>query len=67
MRRRLLLGALLGALGFALPPSAASARDDVVRSFDGTPIVVSFFRADGLERGQRAPTVLVGHGWGGGR
>jgi ABC-2 type transport system ATP-binding protein len=51
----------------AVGASPAAARDDVVRSFDGTPIVVSFHRADGLERGERAPTVLVGHGWGGGR
>ncbi len=61
------LAAALGTLITAVAATPAAARDDVVRSFDGTPIVVSFHRADGLERGERAPTVLVGHGWGGGR
>lgn len=46
---------------------AASARDDVVESFDGEPIVTSFFPAKHLGDGERAPTVLVGHGWGGPR
>jgi ABC-2 type transport system ATP-binding protein len=46
----------------AAPPAAA--RDAVVNSFDGTPIQTSFFPAAGLKPGQRAPTVLVGHGWG---
>lgn len=65
--RLLLVAALLTTLGLAAGTSPAAAREDVVRSFDGTPIVVSFFRAQGLERGERAPTVLVGHGWGGNR
>lgn len=43
----------------------ALARDAVVRSFDGTPIVTHFFPAEGLAAGARAPTVLAGHGWGG--
>jgi ABC-2 type transport system ATP-binding protein len=43
---------------------AALARDDVVTSFDGTPIATSFFPAEGLRPGQSVPTVLVGHGWG---
>ena len=38
----------------------ASARDDVVTSFDGTPIVVHFFDAATLPADGRAPTVLVG-------
>jgi ABC-2 type transport system ATP-binding protein len=42
----------------------AHARDDSVTSFDGTKIVLSFFPAEGLQPGQRAPTVLIGHGWG---
>jgi len=61
VRRILVLcGAVLGALG----PSVAEARDATVRSFDGTPIVTHFFPAAGLGAGERAPTVLVGHGWG---
>lgn len=52
------------ALG-AAPP--ALAKDDIVRSFDGTPIVLSYYRAPGLDPGERAPTVLVGHGFGGDR
>jgi ABC-2 type transport system ATP-binding protein len=37
----------------------ASARDDVVTSFDGTPIVVHLYDAATLPAGGRAPTVLV--------
>jgi len=44
---------------------AAHARDAIVRSFDGTEIVVHFFAAEGLKPGERAPTVLSGHGWAG--
>jgi len=43
---------------------AAEARDVVVKSFDGTPIVAHFFPAGGLAPGKRAPTVLAGHGYG---
>ena len=46
---------------------AAVARDAVVRSFDGTEIHLSFHPADGLTPGQRAPTILQTHGWGGSR
>src|SRR3954468_4576257 len=42
---------------------AASARDDSVKSFDGTTIAMSFFPAEGLKAGQRVPTVLFGPGW----
>jgi ABC-2 type transport system ATP-binding protein len=56
-----LLGVAVTAL-LALPASAA-ARETVVTSFDGTPIVANFFPADGLAPGTRAPTVLVGPGW----
>ena len=52
---------MLAAVGGA---PAAHARDAVVRSFDGTPIVTHFFPAAGLAPGQRAPTVLAGHGYG---
>jgi len=47
--------------------STAEARDAVVTSADGTPIVTSFFPAVGLKPGQKAPTILVTHGWGGNR
>ncbi len=46
---------------------AASARDDAVTSFDGTRIVLSFFPAEGLQTGQKAPTILIGPGWSSGR
>lgn len=46
-----------------LAPSA-SARDAIVTSFDGTEIVTHFFPAEGLPGGGRAPTVLLGHGYG---
>jgi ABC-2 type transport system ATP-binding protein len=48
-----------------LTASAAQGRDFVVESFDGTRIVGAFFPAEGLKAGERAPTVLSGHGWGG--
>src|SRR5215211_7794878 len=47
----------------ALAP-AASARDQIVTSFDGTPLSTTFFPAAGLKAGQRAPMVLMTHGWG---
>jgi ABC-2 type transport system ATP-binding protein len=50
-------------LGLCAP--GAQARDDIVESFDGTPIVTHFYPAAGLEEGTRAPTILIGHGWGG--
>ena len=52
----------LAALLVAAP--AAQARDAEVRSFDDTSIAVHFFPAKGLKAGERAPTVLIGHGWG---
>jgi ABC-2 type transport system ATP-binding protein len=42
----------------------ALARDAHVRSFDGTKILVHFFPAAGLKAHHRAPTVLMGPGWG---
>ena len=47
-----------------LTAGAASARDARVRSFDGTKILVHFFPAAGLKGSKRAPTVLMGPGWG---
>ncbi|MFG1926199.1 alpha/beta hydrolase family protein [Cryptosporangium sp. NPDC048952] len=55
-------------LGVTSPASAAAPpapRNTTITSFDGTSIVVNFFPATGLKAGQRAPSVLVGPGWGG--
>jgi ABC-2 type transport system ATP-binding protein len=59
-RRALFMVAAAAALAF---PTTAAARDDTVRSFDGTKIVLSFFPASGLKKGHRAPTVMIGPGW----
>lgn len=56
----------VAAAAMAAAPGA-SARDDAVTSFDGTRIVLSFFPAEGLAAGERAPTVLIGPGWSSGR
>lgn len=64
--RAVLLTTAVLALAAAAPAGAAS-RDAIVTSFDGTPIVVTFHPAHGLQDGQRAPTVLMTHGWGGSR
>jgi ABC-2 type transport system ATP-binding protein len=45
-----------------LPAPAARAADLTVTSFDGTAITVHWFPQPG---GQPAPTILLGHGWGG--
>ena len=56
------------ALALVLASAApAAARDAVVPSFDGTQIQVSFHPAAGLKAGQKAPTILQTHGWGGSR
>jgi ABC-2 type transport system ATP-binding protein len=64
MRRRApaWLAALIALLAWAAP---SSARDATVASFDGTQINAHLFPAEGLAAGARAPTVLLGHGWGG--
>lgn len=64
MRARISIAALACAGALALAPGA-HARDAIVESFDGTPIVTHFFPAPGLEDGGRAPTIMIGHGWGG--
>ena len=46
-------------------PGAAAARDTVVTSFDGTPIVTHFYPGKGASAESRQPTILLGHGWGG--
>ena len=43
--------------------TVAEARDAVVTSFDGTPIVVHFYAPAGLPAGEQAPTVLYGSGY----
>lgn len=69
MSRRVILSIVCAVL--ALPaiaalagPAAAAARSLSVRSFDGTNLHVNFFTAVGLRHGHRAPTVLMGPGWG---
>jgi len=62
--RRSILSVVAAALALSLGPAAAHARDAVVTSYDGTRIATSFFPAANLAAGHRAPTVLVGHGWG---
>jgi ABC-2 type transport system ATP-binding protein len=57
-----LLSMAVCALLLGLAP-AAKARDSSVTSFDGTKIVLSFFPAEGLADGAKAPTVLIGHGF----
>jgi ABC-2 type transport system ATP-binding protein len=61
---RLASGALaaLGAALLAAP--VAAAEDHVVTSFDGTPIEVHWFPQPALAPGDRAPTILMGPGWG---
>jgi ABC-2 type transport system ATP-binding protein len=59
-----LVCALPGAAGAARAPRATVVRSLMVRSFDGTRIHVNFFTAAGLRHGRRAPTVLMGPGWG---
>ncbi len=63
---RLRVAAVGAALMATLVLGAAAARAQAatVISFDGTPIHVNFFPAAGLRAGHRAPTVLVGPGWG---
>jgi len=56
---------VVGAQALAAP--VAQGREAVVRSFDGTPLGVSFYPATGLAPGQRAPTILRTHGLGGSR
>ena len=64
MPSRLRLSPLLALVALLALAPAASARDQIVTSFDGTPLSTSFFPAAGLKAGQRAPTVLMTHGWG---
>ncbi len=56
------MAAALCTLALSAPP--ASARQVIVDSFDGTPIVGHFCPAAGLSSGERAPTIMIGPGWG---
>jgi ABC-2 type transport system ATP-binding protein len=64
MKRGLLAGFVAVALALAAPGPAA-ALDAQVESFDGIHITTHFYPAAGLEPGDKAPTILIGHGWGG--
>ena len=65
MRARRPVQSLCTALAaLALCAPGALARDATVTSFDGTRISTHFFGAEKLGPGQKAPTVLVGHGYG---
>jgi ABC-2 type transport system ATP-binding protein len=65
MSRRVTLAIVCGAMALACAlPAGAGARSLSVRSFDGTKLHVNYFSAVGLRRGHRAPTVLMGPGWG---
>lgn len=69
-------GTLVAASVLAAPPASALTDPDagaaapkvrtdvVVQSFDGTPIHTNFFPALGLQAGEKAPTVMVGPGFG---
>jgi len=63
MSRRVCLGICVAVAALVLP-SLAAARTATVTSFDGTRIHVNFFAAAGLRAGHRAPTVMMGPGWG---
>jgi ABC-2 type transport system ATP-binding protein len=63
VNRTFLLGAAAGALLATAQPAVA--LDAEVESFDGTSIDAHFYPAAGLAGGQQAPTILIGHGWGG--
>ena len=66
-RARSLVAIVVAAIAVLVAAPVASARDDSVTSFDGTRIVLSFFPAEGLQAGERAPTILIGPGWSSGR
>ena len=63
VRVRTFVAVVVVAAALAVVPTAG-ARDVIVPSFDGAPISASFFPAQGLAPGQKAPTILETHGWG---
>jgi ABC-2 type transport system ATP-binding protein len=62
--KALFAAAVVAALVASVVPATVEARDFVMPSFDGTPIVGHFLPAAGLKPGERAPVVLKGPGWG---
>jgi len=64
---RRMLAATAPAAALLALASPAPARDAIVVSADGTPIVASFHPAEGLAAGAKAPTILITHVWGGNR
>jgi ABC-2 type transport system ATP-binding protein len=62
---RYAVGTIAALCAFVLWAAPAAGRDAIVTSFDGTPIVAHFFPAAGLGPGDRAPTIMIGPGWGG--
>jgi ABC-2 type transport system ATP-binding protein len=63
MSRRTSLG-VVAVLAALVLPQVAAANTATVTSFDGTQLHVNFFPASGLRAGHRAPTVMMGPGWG---
>ena len=63
VRVRIFVAGVVVAAALAVAPTAG-ARDVIIPSFDGAPISASFFPAQGLAPGQKAPTILETHGWG---
>jgi ABC-2 type transport system ATP-binding protein len=62
MNRRLVVSLCCALAAWLM--SAAVAQGATVTSFDGTQIHVNFFPAAGVAAGQKAPTVMLGPGWG---
>ncbi|MDO9408051.1 alpha/beta fold hydrolase [Patulibacter sp.] len=63
-RTRLAVAGVASVLALAALPSAASAEQVTITSFDGTRIDADFQRADGLAAGAKAPTIVLTHGFG---
>lgn len=63
-RTRLATAGVASLLALAALPSAAGAAQVTVTSFDGTKIDAEFLPADGLRAGQKAPTIVLTHGFG---
>ncbi len=58
-----MLAGLGAAVIMALSAGTASARSEMITSFDGTQIKVNFFPTDATAGGKPAPTVMFGPGW----
>jgi ABC-2 type transport system ATP-binding protein len=62
--RKSVLAAVAAGLLCLCGPAAAGAEDLTVTSFDGTKISATFTPAQGLKAGERAPVILMTHGFG---